>query len=111
MLLPNYSMAIVDIAKLTEYCLNEYHHKGKHKARLFKSVLNITSENSDFLKEIIINGIRVYPAVEHETDEYGKRYTVDIKILNIEIITIRTNWIIKTQEVNPRLTSCYAQQK
>ena len=107
MLLPNYLTAIVDINKLTEYCLNEYHPKGKHKARLFKSVLNITFENAEYLKEIIITGIREYHATEHETDEYGKRYTVDIKILNTEIITIRTNWIIKTQEVIPRLTSCF----
>lgn len=108
MYLPNFTSAIIDIEKLTEYCLNEFHPKGKHKARLFKSVLNISIENADYLKDLIIKGICEYPAIEQETDEFGKRFTVDISIRkNTEIIILRTNWIIKINEQIPRLTSCF----
>ena len=31
---PNGERAIVDIAKLTDYCLNPEHARGKHKARI-----------------------------------------------------------------------------
>lgn len=99
MLLPNYGSAIIDVSKLTKYCLNEFHPKGKHKARVFKSVLNISVENASYLKDIIQNGIRKHSAAEQGTDKYGRRYTVDIKIpANKDIVTLRTNWIIKTNE-------------
>jgi hypothetical protein len=34
-LLPNAENAVVEIRKLSEYCLNPEHPKGKDKARLF----------------------------------------------------------------------------
>lgn len=69
MKLPNYKNAIVDIEKLTEYCLNEYHQEGKHKAGVFKSVLGITINESDYLLSIILEGIKKNQAVEKETDD------------------------------------------
>ncbi|HXG48805.1 MAG TPA: hypothetical protein VNO52_14360, partial [Methylomirabilota bacterium] len=35
MRLPNGERAIVDIQKLTAYCLNLQHTRGRHKARVF----------------------------------------------------------------------------
>ena len=37
MKLPNGSLAIVDIRKIRNYCLNLDHPSGKHKARVFAS--------------------------------------------------------------------------
>jgi len=42
MKLPNAEHAIVDIAKLQDYCLDDEHPIGKHKARVFKHVLGLT---------------------------------------------------------------------
>ena len=39
--LPRPERAIVHIEKLADYCLNPEHPSGKHKARVFKSVLNL----------------------------------------------------------------------
>jgi hypothetical protein len=35
MKLPGADVAIVDVEKLTGYCLNPEHPRGKHKARVF----------------------------------------------------------------------------
>ena len=35
MKMPGGEAAIVDLAKLTGYCLNPEHPRGKHKARVF----------------------------------------------------------------------------
>jgi hypothetical protein len=41
MILPNAELAIIDEDKLAGYSLNSEHTEGKHKARVFKSVLNM----------------------------------------------------------------------
>ena len=47
MKLPNGKEAFVDIKKLWGYCLNPYHLKGKHKARLFSSILGLTLKDAE----------------------------------------------------------------
>jgi hypothetical protein len=44
MKVPNAERAIVEIEKLRDYCLSESHPRGKHKARVFASVLGITTD-------------------------------------------------------------------
>ncbi|CCQ62670.1 DUF6883 domain-containing protein [Crocosphaera watsonii] len=43
-LLPYVDNAKVDIRKLRDYCLNPDHDHGKHKARLFSSILGMNTE-------------------------------------------------------------------
>ena len=108
MKLPNFDNAIIQKEKLTKYCLNELHPIGKYKARLFKSILQITIANYQDLITLIKNGLQHTVAKERKSDMYGRRYSVDIKVLkNTEVITIRTNWIIKNKENIPTLTSCF----
>jgi hypothetical protein len=54
MLIPNAENAVVDIRKLRDYCLNPDHDEGKHKARLFSSTLDITAENAEELRRILL---------------------------------------------------------
>jgi hypothetical protein len=56
MKLPNGEFAIIPMEKLTGYCLDPNHSSGKHKARVFASVLGITVENADDLRELIVTG-------------------------------------------------------
>lgn len=46
-MLPHPEQAIVPIEKLTNYCLNSEHPYGKHKARVFKSALNLGIEDTE----------------------------------------------------------------
>jgi hypothetical protein len=47
MKLPNATHAVVDVAKLRDYCLNPGHARGRHKARVFASVLGIRRARHD----------------------------------------------------------------
>ncbi len=45
MKIPNAELAIVDIRKLRDYCLNPVHDEGNHKARLFIMALSMTAND------------------------------------------------------------------
>ena len=62
MKLRNSDQAIVDIEKLRDYCLNPQHPRGRHKARVFSSILGITGQESDILREALIRAARSPPS-------------------------------------------------
>ena|SRR6266508_5880263 len=53
MKMPGGDAAIVDRRKLTGYCLNPEHPRGKHKARVF-ATLGFTAENADELRAVLL---------------------------------------------------------
>jgi hypothetical protein len=57
MKLPNAENAVVDIAKLHDYCLNPNHPEGKHKARVFLAKLGIGRNDAERLRQLILEGI------------------------------------------------------
>jgi hypothetical protein len=78
MRVPYADHAQVDIRKLRDYTLNPDHPEGKHKARLFASILNFTAEDAEMLQELLLNAILENDAQFGRLDEYGQRYTVDL---------------------------------
>jgi hypothetical protein len=62
--LPNAENAVVDIAKIRDYCLNPDHPEGKHKARIFLAKLGITRNDADRLRQLIFDGILVADTTE-----------------------------------------------
>jgi hypothetical protein len=108
MLLPNYQQATIDLQKLRNYVLNENHPVGKYKAKVFKAVLFITSEDAELLRTKILEKLSLSEAMEKSSDNYGKRYTVDLIIRNLDReAVVRTAWIILKQESTPKLITCY----
>ena len=73
MKLPGGDRAIVDIAKLRDYRLNPNHPRGRHKARLFASVLNLSQEDAGFLREHLVRAARESNAIPTLRDEFGQR--------------------------------------
>ena len=55
MMLPNGERAIVDIAKLTEYCLSLDHPRGRHKARVFAAALGFSADDAEQLRGAHLN--------------------------------------------------------
>ena len=49
MKLPAGGNAVVDVAKIRDYCLNPAHPRGRHKARVFASTLGLTPTDAEFL--------------------------------------------------------------
>ena len=108
MLIPYANNAIVDIRKLRDYCLNLEHDDGKHKARLFSSILGMKAENAEELKLILLEMIKTHEAKLGRSDRFGQRYTVDFEITwQNRNTTLRSGWIIEHGSNIPKLTTCY----
>lgn len=108
MILINADHAIIDSSKLIGYVLNREHPEGKHKAYLFEKVLGITAMDEAEVKKVILTEIKANPATLGKVDQYGVRYSVKFEwTRNGNTATVLTSWIVKTDELMPRLTSCY----
>lgn len=108
MKVPNSDNVIVDIRKLRDYCLNPLHKNGKHKARLFDTILGITADNAEELCNILLKSVKVHNAQLGRCDVYGQRYIVDFMIVWCsKQAMIRSAWIVEHNSNIPRLVSCY----
>ncbi|MHB8627870.1 MAG: DUF6883 domain-containing protein [Aggregatilineales bacterium] len=108
MKLPNAEKAIVELEKFTEYCLNPEHPSGRHKARVFQSVLGLTVKDAVFLQEKIREIARTLEAQSESPTLYGERYVIDFELTTeAGTAVVRSAWIIRHDEDFPRLTSCY----
>lgn len=109
MKLTNGAIAVVDIEKLRDYCLSTQHPEGRHKARVFLSVLGLTSADAVKLRELLLTSAAVNNVVTMvDADQYGSRYAMDtIVTLGSREALVRSAWIVKTGEDFPRLVSCY----
>lgn len=107
-MLPNAEKASVDLRKLRDYALGPEHPRGKHKARVFASVLGLASGDAGWLRDEILAGVQSEPAIPGVEDQHGQRYVVDLPITTPEATAIvRTVWIVRVEKTFPRLASCY----
>lgn len=108
MRLPGGERADVDIAKLQDYRLNEQHPRGRHKARVFASVLGLTANDADVLRNALLKAVIEGEAVPGERDDYGQRYVLDFGMTGPRgRAMVRSSWILLPGENRPRMTSCY----
>ena len=108
MRVPNWENAVVDIAKLRDYCLSPDNVTGKHKARVFFRVLGLTQADAFLLKQWILDALPKEDATAGRIDEWGTRYTVDFNITHqSRTARVRSTWIVLTGDDVPKLTSCY----
>jgi hypothetical protein len=108
MKIPGASLAFIDPRKLEEYSLSLAHPRGRHKARVFQSALNVSIRNVAELEMRIREAITEEECTQGETDRFGERYTVDFHWTREDrTATVRTTWMVRTGEDFPRLTSCY----
>ena len=108
MKLPNGDRAILDVRKLTEYCLNPDHPRGQHKARVFYSILGLSKADSGFLQQRLLEGATTLDCIELNHDNFGKRYQIDIDLaFRGKSAVIRSLWIIKLDEDFPRFVTCF----
>jgi hypothetical protein len=109
--LPHCENAIIDLAKLRDYCLNTDHPRGRHKARVFREALGLSIDNAEWLRQNLLEGIQIHPAEQQDTDGFGSRWRVDLPLTRQgKSVVVRTGWIIKTGEQFPRLITCWVLQ-
>jgi hypothetical protein len=68
MKIPNAETAVVDIQKLRDYCLNPDHPRGKHKARVFESALEMTRMDAEYLRSELLDRVQGEECEEGESD-------------------------------------------
>lgn len=110
-LLPNAELAVIDLAKLTDYCLNPFHRYGKHKARVFWAALGLTVDEAEWLQGEILQAICTTDMVVSSASVFGTKFTVDFVVRRANrSAMIRTGWIIEHGTDFPRLTTCYVKE-
>ena len=108
MKLPRGEYAIVDAVKLRDYCLSASHVRGRHKARVFASVLGLRPTDVQFLRTELLRAAREEDAIAGDVDAYGVRYSIDFELVRAHRRgVIRSAWIVLKGETVPRLTSCF----
>ena len=108
MRLPNGEHAVADLVKLRDYVLNPQRPRGRHKARVFASALDIRQSHAESLRAGLLRAALEENAVEGEQDSYGLRCIVDFKCVRAEKSAIvRSHWIILSDEDSPRLVTCF----
>ncbi len=111
--LPNYDKAIIPAEKLRDYALNSDHQgDGRHKARVFKSMLGFERQHWEHLSNLIRARLPEYPALRKATTAYGEEWVVYIPVvgLNGNLAVVTTGWMfLRTDPDAPRLTTCLIQ--
>lgn len=108
MTLPNGEAATVEIEKIRDYCLSPRHARGRHKARVFLSVLGMTAADSRELRGALIDAALKRDAILGTSDQYGTRYIIDFEFTRGgRAAEIRSCWIVRKGETAPRFVTCY----
>jgi hypothetical protein len=96
-------------SKLKDYALGPDHVRGRHKARLFASMLGIERDDWRFLHDQILGKL---PACEaswaRPAPPYGVEYTIFVPITgrNGASHLVQTAWILDAER-RPRFTTAY----
>lgn len=109
MKLPNGDRAVVELAKLTDYCLDPGHPRGRHKARVFAASLGVGRQHASRLRVALLEAAAGREdAVSGAVDGFGARYVLDFPMSGPKgTALVRSTWIVRTGEDFPRFTSCY----
>ncbi len=108
MRLPNSARAIVDIAKLQDYCLSTTHKRGRNKARVFVAALGLTADDAEQLQAALIDAAQSCEATPTDKTEFGQLHVLDSPMLEpAGEVMVRSSWIVRKREYFPRFTSCY----
>ncbi len=108
MKLPNGDRAYLG-TKIEDYVLNPRHWEGRHKSRVFESILGITLANREVLRQAILwaaeNSDEAEPLGNNGHGEvYVLRFLLETQRGHATVLTV---WIIRDSEDFPRLITCY----
>ncbi len=69
--LPNSALAVINLRKLRDYCLNPEHPRGCHKAAVFREVPGLTRDDAIWLRDAFLVAARAEEAVLVNHDVWG----------------------------------------
>lgn len=81
MRLPGGERAVVELAKLTDYCLDQTHPRGRHKARVFAARVGFTRAEAGLLRAELLRAAAIATtAAEGVADSHGRRFVLDLEV-------------------------------
>src|SRR5215831_11992966 len=104
--LPNGERARIPMERLTDYCLNPDHPRGKDKARVFAALLGSTRDSANELAILGRQAAMEGDITKEATTVFGRYYRVDWAIPTQGNAVLRTIWEIAPEGV-PRLISAF----
>jgi hypothetical protein len=108
MKLPNAANAVIEPAKLVDYCLSPDLPRGKHKARVFRSSCGITADHAELLRQQLLEAAEFGEATEAVTDGFGQRFVIVYNVVGPNgSADVRSLWITRHDEDFPRFISAY----
>ena len=106
--LPNSELAILDIRKIEDYCLNPHHPRGRHKARMFRELVSIGRNDAGWLRDVLLDAAKKGEATELASDVFGSRWRIDVRVSRHgSSAMVRTIWIVRAGENTPRFVTCW----
>jgi len=107
-ILPGAAAAVIDPAKLRDYCLDLAHPRGRHKARVFNRALGLAQTDAEWLRAAILSALPTTSAMADGADRHGERWRVDLALTRGDRTAIvRTLWLIRESGGPPRLVTCF----
>ena len=95
--------------KLEDYALNMLRREGRHKARVFESVLGITADNAGVLRRALLGAAAKSDQVEERGDSgFGVIYILRFPLSTAKGTgSVLSVWIVRHGEDFPRLATCF----
>jgi hypothetical protein len=72
--LPNSERSILDPRKIEDYCLDAAHPRGRHKARLFRELLDLRRSDAGWLRGILLREVQKTRRSNSPGDVFGDRW-------------------------------------
>ena len=106
--LPKAKEARIPTDKLVRYALDPIHERGRHKARVFASALEITARDWRYLHDQILEALPDAEVRATRITAFGVAYEVVVSLdgLNGATLPVVTTWILEGDRP-PRLTSTW----
>ena len=97
--------------KLEEYSLNPLHRDGRHKARMFASVLGITPDNRQLLRDALLHAATTSDAAESRGDNgFGEVFRLRFPlttqrgtatVLSVRVTDASFSVVSNSRRINP----------
>jgi hypothetical protein len=78
--LPYGDQAILDMRKIEDYCLNPWHPRGRHKARVFREALGLRRSDAPWLRDALLEAARSAEAFPDGEDAWGTHWRLDATV-------------------------------
>lgn len=103
---PRFENVEIDKRKISEYLTTAERANGEQKLGPISSATGLTAKDVGQIEAQIRDGVRNGTPVAERSDQYGRRWSVDVPLTGpAGTTTVRTTWIVEPSSDQPRLVA------